>query len=174
MNVSPAEQVFEEVLPYLETLGAQIGGIVQLLKDKGITTTEEFARYVEQADKGELRNSRGKSHPPSKCRIVLGYLLLRVPCLFGEETQQSGIHFFRVGPWDAVWTILYDHKARPFYELCVALSGSRDRKDAIGVSLYHRVGTSMRATSSRKSSCQAGTHSRLAVAEAPAAMFQLA
>jgi hypothetical protein len=37
MNLSPAEQVFEEVLPYLETLDAQIGGIVQLLKDKGIT-----------------------------------------------------------------------------------------------------------------------------------------
>ena len=52
MNVSPAEQVFEEVLPYLEILDAQIGGIVQLLKDKGITTTEEFARCVEQADKG--------------------------------------------------------------------------------------------------------------------------
>jgi hypothetical protein len=52
MNVSPAEQVFEEVLPYLETLDAQIGGIVQLLKDKGITTTEEFAKYVERADRG--------------------------------------------------------------------------------------------------------------------------
>lgn len=38
MNVGPAEQVFEEVLPYLETLDAQIGGIVQLLKDKGITS----------------------------------------------------------------------------------------------------------------------------------------
>jgi hypothetical protein len=52
MNVGPAEQVFEEMFPYLETLDAQIGGIVQLLKDKGITTAEEFARYVEQADKG--------------------------------------------------------------------------------------------------------------------------
>ena len=52
MNVSPAEQVFEEILSYLEILDAQIGGIVQLLKDKGITTTEEFARYVAQADKG--------------------------------------------------------------------------------------------------------------------------
>jgi hypothetical protein len=51
MNVGPAEQVFEEVLPYLETLDAQIGGIVQLLRDKGVTTTEEFARYVEHADK---------------------------------------------------------------------------------------------------------------------------
>jgi hypothetical protein len=52
MNVGPSEQVFEEILSYLETLDAQIGGIVQLLKDKGITTAEEFARYVEQADKG--------------------------------------------------------------------------------------------------------------------------
>jgi hypothetical protein len=52
MTVNPAEQVFEEILPYLEILDAQIGGVIQLLKDKGITTTEEFARYVEQADKG--------------------------------------------------------------------------------------------------------------------------
>lgn len=37
MNISPAEQVFEEVLPYLEILDAQIGGIVQLLKNKGFT-----------------------------------------------------------------------------------------------------------------------------------------
>jgi hypothetical protein len=51
MNVSPAEQVFEEILPYLEILDAQIGGVVQLLKDKGITTNEEFAQYVERADK---------------------------------------------------------------------------------------------------------------------------
>ena len=52
MNISPAEQVFEEVLPYLEILDAQISGVVQLLKDKGITTSEEFAKYVERADKG--------------------------------------------------------------------------------------------------------------------------
>src|SRR5271163_4970653 len=50
MSDSPAEQVFEEILPYLETLDAQIGGIVQLLKDKGITTNEEFAQYVQRAD----------------------------------------------------------------------------------------------------------------------------
>jgi hypothetical protein len=52
MNVGPAEQVFEELLPYLEILDAQIGGIVQLLKDKGVTTTQEFAQYVQRADKG--------------------------------------------------------------------------------------------------------------------------
>ncbi|MFY9904419.1 MAG: hypothetical protein WBX02_19720 [Terriglobales bacterium] len=49
---SPAEEVFAEVLPYLEILDAQINGVVQLLKDKGITTSEEFARYVERADQG--------------------------------------------------------------------------------------------------------------------------
>jgi hypothetical protein len=52
MTVSPAEQVFEEILPYLEVLDAQIGGVIQLLKDKGIATTEEFAKYVERADRG--------------------------------------------------------------------------------------------------------------------------
>ena len=46
----PAEQVFEEFLPYLETLDAQIGGIVRLLKDKGITTNSEFAKYAERGD----------------------------------------------------------------------------------------------------------------------------
>lgn len=47
----PRRKVFEELLPYLETLDAQIGGIVQLLKDKGITTDEEFARYIKRADR---------------------------------------------------------------------------------------------------------------------------
>ena len=51
MTVSPAEQVFEEILPYLEILDAQMGGIVQVLKDKGITTSEEFAQYVQRADR---------------------------------------------------------------------------------------------------------------------------
>jgi len=46
----PAEQVFEGMLPYLETLDAQIGGIIQLLKDKGITTTAEFAQYAQRGD----------------------------------------------------------------------------------------------------------------------------
>ncbi|MGC2404502.1 MAG: hypothetical protein WA510_32225 [Acidobacteriaceae bacterium] len=52
MTFGPAEQAFEEILPYLEILDAQIGGVIQLLKDKGITTTEEFAKYVEGADRG--------------------------------------------------------------------------------------------------------------------------
>ena len=46
----PAEQVFEEMLPYLETLDAQIGGIIRLLKDKGITTNAEFAQYAQRGD----------------------------------------------------------------------------------------------------------------------------
>jgi hypothetical protein len=41
----PAEQVFEEMLPYLEALDAQIAGIIRLLKDKGISTNEELAKY---------------------------------------------------------------------------------------------------------------------------------
>jgi hypothetical protein len=48
MKASAAERVFEDFLPYLEVLDTQIGGVVQLLKDEGITTSEEFARYVVQ------------------------------------------------------------------------------------------------------------------------------
>jgi hypothetical protein len=50
MNTNPAEQFFEELLTYLETLDAQIGAVVQLLKDKKITANDEFAKYVERAD----------------------------------------------------------------------------------------------------------------------------
>ncbi len=46
----PAEQVFEEMLPFLETLDAQIGGVIRLLKDKGITTNAEFAQYTQRGD----------------------------------------------------------------------------------------------------------------------------
>lgn len=52
MNSRPAEQVFEEVLPYLEMLDAQIGALIQVLKDKGITSGDEFAKYVQRADLG--------------------------------------------------------------------------------------------------------------------------
>jgi hypothetical protein len=54
-----AEQVFEELLPYLETLDAQIGAVVQLLKDKGMTTNEEFAQYVQRADMASSVRKRG-------------------------------------------------------------------------------------------------------------------
>jgi hypothetical protein len=55
----PAEQVFEEMLPYLETLDAQIGGIIRLLKDKGITTNAEFAKYAQGGDDAANIRERG-------------------------------------------------------------------------------------------------------------------
>lgn len=55
----PAEQVFEEMLPYLETLDAQIGGVIRLLKDKGITTNEEFAKYAQRGDDAASVRERG-------------------------------------------------------------------------------------------------------------------
>jgi hypothetical protein len=76
MNISPAKEVFEEVLPYLEILDAQISGVVQLLKDKGITTSEEFAKYVEQADKGSNVREVG--------------LRLRMEYLFSSAAKRSG------------------------------------------------------------------------------------
>ena len=55
----PAEQVFEEILLYLETLDAQIGGIIRLLKDKGITTNTEFAKYAQRGDDAANVRERG-------------------------------------------------------------------------------------------------------------------
>ena len=55
----PAEQVFEEMLPFLETLDAQIGGIIRLLKDKGITTNAEFAQYAQRGDDAGNVRERG-------------------------------------------------------------------------------------------------------------------
>jgi hypothetical protein len=55
----PAEQFFEEMLPYLEKLDAQIGAVIQLLKDKKITTDEEFSRYVQKADLASNVRDRG-------------------------------------------------------------------------------------------------------------------
>jgi hypothetical protein len=55
----PAEQVIEEMLPYLETLDAQIGGIIRLLKDKGITTKAEFAQYAQRGDDSSNVRERG-------------------------------------------------------------------------------------------------------------------
>jgi len=55
----PAEQVFEEILPYLETLDAQIGGIIRLLKEKGITTNTEFAKYAQRGDDASNVRERG-------------------------------------------------------------------------------------------------------------------
>ena len=55
----PAEQVFEEMLPYFETLDAQIGGIIRLLKDKGITPSAEFAQYAQRGDDASNVRERG-------------------------------------------------------------------------------------------------------------------
>jgi|HubBroStandDraft_2_1064218.scaffolds.fasta_scaffold2070253_1 hypothetical protein len=55
----PAEQVFEEMLPYLETLDAQIDGVIRLLKDKGITTNEELAKYTQRGDDAANVRERG-------------------------------------------------------------------------------------------------------------------
>jgi hypothetical protein len=55
----PAEQVFEEMLPYLETLDAQIAGIIRLLKDKGFSTNEELAKYTQRGDDAANVRERG-------------------------------------------------------------------------------------------------------------------
>lgn len=59
MNGNPSEQFFEELLPYLEQLDARIGAVVQLLKEKGMITDEEFAARVKRADMGSEVRDRG-------------------------------------------------------------------------------------------------------------------
>ena len=59
MNNNPAEQFLEELLPYLEMLDAQIGAVIQVLEEKGLTTREQFSKYVERADLASNVRDRG-------------------------------------------------------------------------------------------------------------------
>lgn len=59
MKGNPAEEFFHELLPYLEKLDAQIGALIQVLKDKGVTSPDEFAKYVEKADLASDVRDRG-------------------------------------------------------------------------------------------------------------------
>ena len=49
MDGNPTEQVLIELFPYLEALETRTTAILQLLKDKGFTTDDQFAPYLEQA-----------------------------------------------------------------------------------------------------------------------------
>ena len=49
MELRTAEEILEELLPPLEALETQSGAVLQFLKDKGITTDEQLAPYLEQA-----------------------------------------------------------------------------------------------------------------------------
>jgi hypothetical protein len=49
MDGNTTQQAFKELLPYLEALDTQSAAILHLLKDKGLTTDEQFAPYLEQA-----------------------------------------------------------------------------------------------------------------------------
>ena len=88
--------------------------------------------------------------------------------LLAEEAQEFRRHFLCVGPDDAVWAAFDDVQASAFDELGRALSRRRKRNNPIIIAVNDE-----RAKSCRKSSCQVGTHARLAVADAPEATFQL-
>lgn len=52
MDGNPAEQVINELFPYFEALETRSAAILELLKDKGLTTDEQFVPYLEQASNG--------------------------------------------------------------------------------------------------------------------------
>ena len=52
MDGNLADQVINELFPYFEALETRTAAILQFLKDKGLTTDEQFAPYLEQADNG--------------------------------------------------------------------------------------------------------------------------
>jgi hypothetical protein len=57
LNGNPTEKFFEDLLPYLERLDAQVGAVIQVLKEKGLTTDDDFAKKVNSADvASEVRN----------------------------------------------------------------------------------------------------------------------
>ena len=49
MTDNPTEQVLNDLFRYLEALETQNGAILQLLKDRGIVTDEQFAPYLEKS-----------------------------------------------------------------------------------------------------------------------------
>lgn len=49
MSDKPVEQVFSDLFRYLEVLETQNGAMLQLLKDKGVVSDEQFAPYLEKA-----------------------------------------------------------------------------------------------------------------------------
>jgi hypothetical protein len=87
------------------------------------------------------------------------------------------------GPGDARFTSLHDQQGGAFDQFGAAESGRRNRNKAISsfdprrlilVIVDNQRGTSMRATSLQKSSCQVETQASFAVADAAAEMLQLA
>jgi hypothetical protein len=46
-----AKELLDELIPHLETMEAQSAAVLQLLKEKGIATEKDLARYLEEAGK---------------------------------------------------------------------------------------------------------------------------
>jgi hypothetical protein len=67
-------------------------------------------------------------------------LLPRRAGSLAQEAQQFGVYFLRVGPRDAVRTVLHHQFARIFDELRGAQPRGRDGKDMVRIPVNHQRG----------------------------------
>jgi hypothetical protein len=79
MDGNLADQVINELFPYFEALETRSAAILQLLRDKGLTTDEEFAPYLEQAGNGS--NVKWLA-----ARVRIGHLLFSI----GKDKDADG------------------------------------------------------------------------------------
>ena len=76
------QQILDELLPYLEALDTRSEALTQFLKDKGLTTDEQFASYLEKA--GSITNVKWLG-----ARVRIGRMLAALARDFEEKKREA-------------------------------------------------------------------------------------
>ena len=91
-----------------------------------------------------------------------------------QECEQRSVHLVGVGPWDGVRAALDHLQLEVVDQAGQTLAGLVKRQDLVGVTLYHEYWYIDLGQVGGKSVVHVGMQATAAVAEAVAAMFQLA